>query len=188
MSHRLARLLLALLLGCAGVTLVQLPAAACKCQVPSVSHASRQADVVFAGVLLGEQRTDRRATLALDVRSMFKGKVAATPVDVASPTDSCGLRLTEDQAYLVFARDSRGGLVSERCYGTRRATSRVVEAVERTLGAGVRFREERPEPPAPTYTRVLDSEPPEFTRLAAPGAALALVGLLGWFVVRRRGR
>jgi hypothetical protein len=76
--------------------------------------------------------------------------------------------------------------VSEQCYGTRRATSRVVNAVEGSLGAGVPFREEPAEPATPTYTRVLDSDPPEFTRLAAPGAALALVGLLGWFVVRRR--
>ena len=106
-SHPLRRLLLALALACSGVTLVQHPAAACKCQVPSVPQASRQAEVVFAGALLGEQRNNQQATLALDVREMFKGDVADSPVDVASPTDSCGLRLTEDQTYLIFARQGR---------------------------------------------------------------------------------
>ena len=185
-SRSLRRLLLALALACSGVTLMQAPAEACKCQVPSVPQASRQAEVVFTGVLLGEQRNNRQATLALEVREIFKGGVAASPVDVASPTDSCGLRLTEDQAYVVFARDGRGGLVSEACYGTSRATRGVVAAVERRLGTGVRFEEEPPEPARPAYTRLTESGPPEFSRVAAPGAALVLVGLLGWVVVRRR--
>ncbi len=185
-TRTLRPLLLALLLACAGVVLSQAPAAACTCQGPSVAEAARKADVVFSGVLLGEQRNAQQVALALEVRQTFKGDVAASPVDVASPRDSCGLRLAEDQVYLVFARDEGRGLTSEQCYGTRRATPKVVASVERRLGPGQRFEEEPPEPPAPEYTRLLHSDPPEFTRLAAPGAALALVGLLGWLVVRRR--
>lgn len=178
------RVLLTLLLACTAVVLGQLPASACRCDVPAAGQAARQADVVFTGVLLGEERGNRRSTLALDVDRVFKGDVTADPAEVASPTDSCGLRLTEAQEYVVFAAEGATGLVSEKCYGTTRARERTVAAVERVLGQGAPFQE--PAPPAPTYTRVLDSAPPRFTRLAAPGAALALVGLLGWLVVRRR--
>jgi hypothetical protein len=183
--HPLRRLLLALVLACSGVVWTQVPAQACTCQIPSVSRAASQADVVFSGVLLGEDRGNRQARLALEVDRVYKGDPGATPVEVASPTDSCGLRLTEGQAYVVFAVSGRTDLTSERCDGTARARGSVLTAVERALGPGERFEEPPLEPAKPTYTRVLDAEPPEFTRLAAPGAALVLVGLLGWLLVRR---
>ena len=185
-SHAIRRLLPALLLACAGLVLVPPAAQACTCQVPSVPQASRQADVVFTGLMLGQQRDRQRAELAFEVDRIYKGEVGSGTIDLASPTDSCGLKLVEDQPYLVFAVDGRSGLVSEECYGTVRARQRAVTAVERALGPGEAYQEPAPEPAKPTYTRVLDSEPPEFTRVAAPGAAMALVGLLGWFVVRRR--
>lgn len=185
-SRPVRSVLLALLLACSGVVLTQPAAQACSCEVPTVGKASRQADVVFTGVLLGEQRGNQQATLAFEVDRIFKGTVTERSVEVLSPTDSCGLRPTGDQAYVVFAVDGRAGLTSERCNGTTRARQRVVTAVEQALGPGEPFEEPAPEPARPSYTRVLDTEPPQFTRLAAPGAALALVGLLGWFVVRRR--
>jgi hypothetical protein len=39
-----------------------------------------------------------------------------------------------------------------------------------------------PAPAKPTFTRVADAEPTALTRLAAPGAAMLLVGLLGLMV------
>ena len=186
-SHAIRRLLPALLLACAGLVLVPPAAqAACTCQVPSVAQASRQADVVFTGLMLGEQRDRQQADLAFEVDRIYKGEVQSDTVDVASPTDDCGLRLVEDQSYLVFAVDGRNGLVSEECDGTVRARSREVAGVEKALGPGEPYRAPVPEPVEPTYTRVVESDPPDFTRVAAPGAAMALVGLLGWFVVRRR--
>jgi len=185
-SHPIRRLLPALLLACAGLVLVPPAAQACTCQVPSVAQASREADVVFTGVMLGEQRDRQEADLAVGVDRIYRGEVGSDTVDVASPTDSCGLKLVDDQTYLVFAVDGPNGLVSEECYGTVRASKNAVQAVEKALGPGEPYQPPAPEPAEPTYTRVLDTEPPDLTRVAAPGAAMAIVGLLGWFVVRRR--
>ena len=42
------------------------------------------------------------------------------------------------------------------------------------------------EPPAPEYTRVDDADPPEFTRLAAPGGAMVLSACSAWSLFRKR--
>ncbi len=178
---------MALLLACAGLVLLPAAAQACSCQVPSVPQASRKADVVFTGQMLGQQRNGRELDLAFDVDLIYKGEVSSDAVDVVSPTDSCGLKLNQDQDYLVFARDDRSRLVSEECYGTTRARSGTLTQVEKALGPGEAYQPPEPEPVEPTYTRVQsDDTPPEFVRIAAPGAAMVLVGLLGWIVVRRR--
>jgi hypothetical protein len=185
--HPIRLVLPALVLACAGLVLTPTAAQACKCQVPSVAQASRQADVVFTGLMLGQQRAGREIDLAFEVDRIYKGEVLSDTVDITSPTDSCGLKLTEDQSYVVFAVDNRSRLVSEECYGTTRARSREVAAVEKALGPGESFQPPAPEPVPPTYTKVHDDDvPPEFLRVAAPGAAMVLVGLLGWLVVRRR--
>ena len=182
----LGALVPALLLACAGLVLAPTAAQACSCPVPQVAKASRQADVVFTGRMLGQQKTGNQIDLALEVDRIYQGEVDSDTVDVASPTDSCGLKLVEDQSYVVFAVDGRQGLVSEECYGTVRATTKAVRAVEKVLGPGEKYQPPTPEPAKAVYTRVLDERPPEFTRAAATGAAMALVGLLGWVVVRRR--
>jgi len=185
-SRSVRQLLIALLLACSGVVLVQLPAHACRCDVPRVGQAAKQADVVFSGALRGERRGTRQATLALDVDRVYKGRVDESPVEVATPTDSCGLRLVRGQSYVVFAVERGARLTSEQCYGTGRARGRTLDSVQQALGPGRAFEQPVPEPEPPTYTRVLDSDPPRFTRLAAPGAGLVLVGLLGWLLLRGR--
>jgi hypothetical protein len=185
-AHAIRRLLPALLLACAGLVLLPPAAQACSCQVPGVGKAARQADVVFTGAVLGEQRDRQRVEAGFDVDRVYQGQVDDDTVEVASPTDSCGLKLADGQSYVVFADESRTGLVSEKCSGTTRASGRTMKAVERVLGPGEKVQVPTPEPAAPTYTKVAQGSPPDFTRAAAPGAAMALVGLLGWFLVRRR--
>lgn len=190
---RVIRVLVALALACAGVLLTHPAAqAACTCTSGSVKQEAKAADVVFRGVLTQQQDKRRRTTYTLDVERVYQGRVTESPVAVVSDArdGSCGLgRLQVDLAYIVFAVQDGDRLASGRCTGTDRATTAYVEDVERVLGGGESFsppEAEQPEPPDPVFTRVDDSEPTELMRMAAPGGAMVIVGLLGLVVFRRR--
>lgn len=190
-------LLVALLLACSGVVLSQMPAHACRCVDASVKQQADRADAVFSGVLVDTSRgtigrNDRRATL-YDVAAdtVFKGTLAQSEVEVASERDSsCGLgTLPADRRYLFFVQERSGGYVTDLCSGTARAGAQLTTQVENVLGAGTDLTpREEPERVTVEFTRVADAEPETLTRLAAPGAALVLLGLLGLFVVRRASR
>lgn len=195
-SAHLRGLLPALALACSGLVLTQAPAqAACSCgSVSSIQSDARDADVVFTGVLVKQESGGKLTTYTLDVERIYRGRVADTPVEVVSARRSgggCGLgRLDVDSAYVVFASRASTGLSSGECAGTEKATPSYVAEVERVLGPG----NELPKPPdtgttppAPEYTRVENADPPKFTRLAAPGGAMVLVGLLGLILFRKRG-
>jgi hypothetical protein len=62
-----------------------------------------------------------------------------------------------------------------------------VKKVERVLGDGHTPTTPEPAPEKAVFTLVDDAEPPALSRIAAPGVALVLAGLLGFFVVRRLG-
>lgn len=187
MVARLVRLsaaaLTTLVLSLAGVVLVDAPAFACSCTAVSFGTQVDQAEAVFLGDVESVSPADgSQLTYAVQVSRVFKGELASSAAEVttASQPSACGLgELPPGTTYLFL---TTGGVTSI-CHGSKPADDQVMQRVERLLGPGT-----EPPPPAPTSatrTRVEDSPPQELARLAAPGAALVLLGLLGLLVVRR---
>lgn len=184
------RPLLALLLAgplvLVGLVVAAGPAAACSCAVTSFKQQVRLADTIFVGKVQGSG-TPSGADLTYDVVAsrVFKGDLESAKVQVTSAADSagCGIGPVEPgQNWLFLTQEGTTSV----CAGTAPATTEVMERAQRRFGIGTRL-----EPPAPTEavrTRVETGQPVELSRLAAPGAALVLLGLLGLAVVSRVGR
>jgi hypothetical protein len=123
------------------------------------------------------------------VDRVYKGDISSPRVTVKSDASesACGLTgMTADNRYLFFVRAADANLLANSCGGTAPATSARTQKIVALLGAG-----STPNPPTPAeaeFTPVSGADPPSLTRLAAPGAAALLVGLLGLLVFGRLGR
>jgi hypothetical protein len=155
---------------------------------------AKQASAVFIGRVTDVDRAPRKgnepvtATYDVEVERVYKGNVSTETVQVTSSRaskDCKRLELDPGRQYVFFVDNDESALAADTCSGTDRASTGLVTRVERMLGEG------RPPVPArpeqAVFHRVADAEPPTLTRLAAPGVALILVGLLGLVVVRRVG-
>jgi hypothetical protein len=121
------------------------------------------------------------------VDQVYKGDLTSLRLTVKSEATPCGLTdLTADNRYLFFVRANGSNLLANLCGGTGPATSVRTQKIVALLGPGT-----TPNPPTPdpaTFTRVADAQPRSLTTMAAPGAALLLVGLLGLMVFGALGR
>jgi len=195
--HVLGRLLIALLLACPAVVVSQGTAhAACTCSPRGVQQSADRADAVFRGTVVDQSTssagTGGRKDTTYDVAAdrLYKGSISAASVEVVSPGGDCGLgELTLDKRYLFFVEDDGRSLTTDRCNGTARADPTLTGKVEKVLGAGSTVGgEPQPQAEAAEFTKVADAEPEELSRVAAPGAALVIVGLLGLLLVGRLSR
>lgn len=188
-----SRLLVVLALACSGLVLAQAPAFACKCDVASVKKSAARADAVFSGVVL-DSTVNRAGSGAdkdvyrVEADTVYRGDVTAARVEVVSPVTSCGLGgLQRDESYVFFVAARGTELRADQCGGSGRATDRRIAQIENALGQGTQLNAE-PAPTEVSFMPVDDGAPQSLTRLAAPGAALVLIGLLGLLVVRRASR
>ncbi len=187
---RTARLAAALLLACLGlVVTVSAPASAeCTCKQGQLAQQVKRADVVFLGTVDAVATEGQDHTYSITASRAYQGEPErSTMVESAGGRNACGLgALGVGTTYVFFATGAAAPYQADSCGGTSVANPTKVQKVEDLLGEGTPV--EPPPPPEAVYTRVEDSPPRGFARVAAPGAAAAIIGLLGLVLVRRLAR
>jgi hypothetical protein len=172
-----------------GVVLAPPTYAAPACPHPRPVVAVQRATVVFTGVVTSVAARDTSFVQTVQVDRVYKGDVTSAEVRVRTTGGACGLgRLTVDERYVVMATPDGDSWLADPRSGTAPATDALLARVQALLGQGTAPTTAPPAPREVSYEQVGAAHPRPFLRLAAPGFALVIVGLLGLVVARRWGR
>jgi hypothetical protein len=162
------------------------------CPYVSIADSTKVARAVFSGTVTAVEAQDRTDgavgkvyVQTVTVTRVYTGRVATENVVVQSDRnrDACSLgQLASGTEYMFFASGNGNPWVATGTSGTRPVDDQVVTAVQRLLGPG--NPPVAPTPEEASYTAVDTSDPQAFSRAAAPGAAMVIIGLLGLAVVR----
>lgn len=202
-ARRLLGRLLALLVLLGACAFAATPASAayaapapCSCERAETQDHVKAANAVFTGTVdeatapSGSAANGLSGMVTVTVDRVYKGSMITTAtvdVSTARAFGTCADALQQGGRYAFFV-ESDEGLSATGCGGTARATAALVGQVKRLLGEGRLPVPEESAPVEPAMTPVDTSDPTSLTRLAAPGVALVLIGLLGLGLVRRVGR
>ena len=181
--------LLALALLAGGVVAVSAAPALADCPAPqqkTLEQHTMVAHAIFTGTVTHREVQGDDRVYTVDVERVYKGDVPAeATVTTPAKAAQCGLRLDADADYVFLATDTDGDLSVDSRDGTSAATDARVAHLEGLLGPGAPATE--PEPATATFTLVA-GEKASVSRLAAPGLALVIVGLLGLLLAAALGR
>lgn len=170
-----------------GLAFAAAPAHACSCTADTTFRKQLEgADQVVVATVERESRAEQQTAGQVDVKldvvanRVYKGTVTEARMSVVAAGGDCGYwNGSDDQKLLLVIKDGR----ADMCGGSRVATTSTVERVQSRLGSGTRLA--TPPPAEAVLTPQETRGPRDFARLAAPGAAAALLGLLGLGVVSR---
>jgi hypothetical protein len=163
-------------------------AAACPVDRSNLAEQAKDANGIFTGTITDRTVAGTTVTYVVETDRVYKGEVAEPPVEVSTDARRarCGKPgLRTDKEYVFFVTRDGEALSVDSRGGTARATGQLVADVEQLFGEGRPAVEPEPDPVA--FTTVA-GDPAELRRVAAPGAALVIVGLLGLVLVAWRAR
>ncbi|MER5265037.1 hypothetical protein ABTZ99_23460 [Actinosynnema sp. NPDC002837] len=101
------------------------PAGACVCMPANEALRYQQAVYVFSGTVVHEKAEEHFYRYTVEVDTEYKGEVPHRVYVLSPRNHSCGIRLTVDAAYVVFAKGdvSDRRVETEYCSGTRSAAA-----------------------------------------------------------------
>jgi hypothetical protein len=159
------------------------------CPRPAPGVAVQRATVVFTGVVTSAVASGTSFVQTVQVDRLYKGQVTSGEQRVRTTGGTCGLgKLTTDERYVIMATPDGDSWLAGPRSGTAPATDALLARVQSLLGPGTAPTTPPATPQEVTYEEVGSAQPRPFLRVAAPGFALIIVGLLGLVVARRWGR